>query len=150
MNNQDQPKTEVDKPPSIDVVAVARELLKLQRQQDVWHDAVNQEGLIEVHDPISENWALLYLALDLLGEPKDSTMSNDDESIEGPDVSIDGLEGAYCRDLIVEVYDIMVAKRNDIEGYIEVVTGKRERYPKGDADGWYNWDQLESHFYPEQ
>lgn len=123
------------------LLCVARELLKLQRQQDKWHDEIEASGHIEINCPIAGNWLLLHLALDILGEPKDNTIETNaceiaNETGEWP-------EGSHCRDVIVDVYLLMVGKRNDIEGYIEVVTGKRKLPP----DGWSNDEQLEAYLY---
>lgn len=123
------------------MLCVARELLKLQRQQDKWCESIEAAG-VELNCPIAGNWLLLHLALDILGEPKDNTVETNaceiaNETGEWP-------EGSHCRDVIVDVYLLMVVKRNDIEGYIEVVTGKRKLPP----DGWSNDEQLEAYLYP--
>ncbi len=142
MKNQDKSKTEGrGTVVSSDLLHVARELLKLQRQQDKWLNETEACGHIEIDEPISSSYLLLDLALDILGEPKDNTIETNASEVFQETGEIP--QGTHCRDYIHDVYCLMVGKHNDIEGFIDVVTGKRDLPP----DGWSSDKELESYLY---
>lgn len=136
------PKTKLQEPAiSSDMLFVARELLKLQRKQDLWHEEIEASGHIQVSDPISGNYLLLELALDILGEPKDNTIETN--ACEIANTTGEWPEGSHCRDFIIDIYLLMVGKHNDIDGYIDVVTGMSEM----PLAGFESVEELEDYLY---
>lgn len=125
---------------AFDSLAVCRQLLKLQREQNEWLEKIQSSQLIEITEPISGNWLLLDLALDILGEPKDNA---GEAAEEIANETGEWPEGSHCRDVIQDIFWLMVGKRNDIDGYIEVVQGKRKLPP----DGWSSYEELETYLY---
>lgn len=57
---------------------IAGELLRLQLRQDEWIEDVESSKHIRIEEPISGNWELLHLALDILGEPIDNSLGEID------------------------------------------------------------------------
>lgn len=108
---------------SRDLLSVARELLDLQCKQDKWNDKVYAAG-IELNEPISGSWLLLHLALDILGYPKDNT--EETNACEIANETGKWPEGAFSRDGIVHAYRVMVVKDGNLNGFIEVATGRRD------------------------
>ena len=110
------------RPPELtpEVLYTVRSLLRLQRLQYNWSQRVNSVSGMQVYDPISSDWLLVELALDLLGVPKTylpvaTDGGRDQEKWE---------EGVHFdRGEHLLLWEEQVGRQGDIEGYIKSVLG---------------------------
>ena len=97
-------QTEITLQPSPESICSARRLLRITRELDLWTKKIEDAG-IELNEPTSSLY--VEMALDLLFLPEDNWNS---ETGEG-----------NCRDFYYELYDTMVVKHNDIDGFIQSI-----------------------------
>src|SRR4051794_26712129 len=102
--------------PTLTLEAIVERLLTRQQQQNKWLREVQASGHLKINEPISQNFLLLDLALDVLGVPPEN-MPKDGTPLVGE---------AFCREWLVDLYELMFEQHNDVQTFIEVASGKRE------------------------
>ena len=115
-------------------------LLEAQIALTDWSDDLARVGA-ELHHPVIENWGLLDLALDMMGEPMDNTHELTEAQRTGEEGWPDHV---HCRDYIHELFWMMVGRHRDYEVFIRFVRARHlfSKYEDMDVS------EIEANLYP--